>query len=71
MAWITVGVLLVVIALVIARLARSAASRLSSPTNPSVIVEMDDLPPAEIDFDAGIRANQKALRDRRSNPTLE
>lgn len=31
------------------------------PYNPSVFVDMDDKPPMEIDFDAGIKANQRAL----------
>lgn len=33
----------------------------SQPYNPSVFVDMDDKPPMEIDFDAGIKANQRAL----------
>ncbi len=33
----------------------------SEPYNPSVFVDMDDKPPMEIDFDAGIKANQRAL----------
>ncbi len=33
----------------------------SQPYNPSVFVDMDDKPPMEIDFDAGIKANRKAL----------
>lgn len=36
-------------------------SRNSQPYNPSVFVDMDDKPPMEIDFDAGIKANQRAL----------
>jgi len=35
--------------------------RSSQPYNPSVFVDLDDKPPMEIDFDAGIRANQRAL----------
>lgn len=70
MAWVVVGVLLALAAAVLLRWALSKPSRLT-PGNPSVIVEMDDLPPAEIDFEAGIRANQKLPRDRCGNPTLE
>ncbi|MCX7784194.1 MAG: hypothetical protein N2318_11205 [Meiothermus sp.] len=33
----------------------------SQPYNPSVFVDMDDKPPMEIDFDAGIKANQRTL----------
>ncbi len=71
MAWIVVGVLLLVVAMVV-YLARSNRSA-STPSNPSVIVEMDDLPPADIDFDAGIRANQKfrKARDSKGDVTLE
>ncbi|MBO1436288.1 hypothetical protein [Meiothermus sp. CFH 77666] len=36
-------------------------SRNSQPHNPSVFVDMDDKPPMEIDFDAGIKASQRAL----------
>lgn len=36
-------------------------TRNSKPYNPSVFVDMDDNPPMEIDFDAGIKANQRAL----------
>ncbi|GIW24773.1 hypothetical protein [Meiothermus sp.] len=32
------------------------------PSHPSVFVDMDDKPPMEIDFEAGIRANQRTLR---------
>lgn len=32
------------------------------PHNPSVFVDMEDQPPMEIDFDAGIRANPKNPR---------
>ncbi len=35
--------------------------RSSQPYNPSVFVDMDDKPPMEIDFDAGINANQRIL----------
>jgi hypothetical protein len=36
------------------------------PSHPSVFVDMDDKPPPEIDFEAGIRANQ-----RRKNPSRD
>ncbi|MDW8425723.1 MAG: hypothetical protein RMK51_07305 [Meiothermus sp.] len=39
----------------------SSDTRNSQPHNPSVFVDMDDKPPMEIDFEAGIRANQRAL----------
>lgn len=32
------------------------------PNHPSVFVDMDDRPPMEIDFEAGIRANQPSSR---------
>ncbi|AWR87357.1 hypothetical protein [Meiothermus taiwanensis] len=32
------------------------------PSHPSVFVDMDDRPPMEIDFEAGIRANQSSKR---------
>jgi hypothetical protein len=73
MAWIAVGVLLLAAAVVIVYLSYTGSTRRSNPSNPSVIVEMDDLPPAEIDFDAGIRANQKfrKARDSKGDVTLE
>jgi hypothetical protein len=39
----------------------TADGRGSQPYNPSVFVDMDDKPPMEIDFDAGIKANQRIL----------
>lgn len=73
MAWIAVGVLLLAAALAIVYLSYPAPARRSNPSNPSVIVEMDDLPRAEIDFDAGIRANQKFRKahDSKGDVTLE
>ncbi len=32
----------------------------AQPRYPSVVVEMDDQPPVEIDFEAGIRANRQS-----------
>lgn len=65
MAWIVAGALLLAAALVLLRL-RIPSNPRSTPSNPSVIVEMDDLPPTEIDFDAGIRANQQFRNPRDS-----
>jgi hypothetical protein len=38
------------------------------PDYPSVFVDMDDKPPMEIDFEAGIRANQR-ISDGMKTPT--
>lgn len=40
---------------------RTSGEHSSLPYNPSVFVDMDDKPPMEIDFDAGIKANQRIL----------
>lgn len=59
MVWIAV-VLLAVLTAVWWVYMRGNGSR--RPANPSVIVDMDDQPRTEIDFEAGIRANQSALK---------
>ncbi|GIW33068.1 hypothetical protein [Meiothermus sp.] len=72
MTWVWVGALLGLLILLGAGVyylsrrnpsSRHSASdaRNSQPYNPSVFVDMDDKPPMEIDFDAGIKANQRAL----------
>ncbi|RIH86907.1 hypothetical protein Mlute_01108 [Meiothermus luteus] len=61
-----IGVLvaLVVVAVVSFQLGRHSQRRAEQPQprrqHPSVFVDMDDRPPMEIDFDAGIRASQRA-----------
>lgn len=63
MAWI-VGIVVIILAiLVVLYLLRGNPK--SKSYNPSVIVDMDDQPPTEIDFDSGIRANQKTLSGRK------
>ncbi|MCS7057845.1 MAG: hypothetical protein NZ849_06755 [Meiothermus sp.] len=60
-----IGVLvaLVVVAVVSFQLGRHSQLRREPPPlrrqHPSVFVDMDDRPPMEIDFDAGIRASQR------------
>ncbi len=72
MSWVWVVALLGLLVLVgiavyyLGRLGQSSPhltsdGRSSQPYNPSVFVDMDDKPPMEIDFDAGIKANQRAL----------
>lgn len=70
MSWIWLVAVLVLLVLVVVYLRKLNHSRGISalpagkplPYNPSVIVDMDDKPPTEIDFDAGIKANR--LEDR-------
>lgn len=64
MAWIAViGLLLAVF--VVVYLARRNLREPPEPTA-SVIVDMDDELPAEIDFDSGIEAGRRALEPRSS-----
>lgn len=58
MIW--VGVIALVVLAAVLFFVRGNSSR--RPPNPSVIVDMDDQPRTEIDFEAGIRANQNALK---------
>ncbi|RIH80296.1 hypothetical protein Mterra_03522 [Calidithermus terrae] len=68
MAWIAVFGLVVAV-FVVVYLARRNALEAPVPApaplpfqpTASVIVDMDDEPPAEIDFDSGIEAGRKAL----------
>ena len=57
MAWI-VGIVIIILAILLVYYLLRGNSK-SKVYNPSVIVDMDDQPPAEIDFDAGIKANQR------------
>ncbi|WP_299432658.1 hypothetical protein [uncultured Meiothermus sp.] len=72
MSWVWLVALLGLFVLVgvgvyyLGRLGQSGASPTSDthnsqPYNPSVFVDMDDKPPMEIDFEAGIKASQRTL----------
>lgn len=63
MAWI-VGIVIIILAILLVYYLLRGNSK-SKVYNPSVIVDMDDQPPAEIDFDAGIKANQRTLNGKR------
>lgn len=73
MVWIAVFGLVVAV-FVVVYLARRNAPGSPVPTpgslpfqpTASVIVDMDDEPPAEIDFDSGIEAGRKALEAQKS-----
>ncbi|RIH81925.1 hypothetical protein [Calidithermus roseus] len=70
MAWIAVlGLLLAVFVVVYVALRNSREYAASTPAllepTASVIVDMDDELPSEIDFDSGIEAGRKALEARR------
>lgn len=56
MQWVAL-IAFIVVSVLLLRALRKEKPR--PPANPSVIVDMDDQPPTEIDFDAGIRANRK------------
>jgi len=62
MVWVA-GTLLIILLAAIYYLLRN--NQKPKHYNPSVIVDMDDQPPTEIDFEAGIKANQKTSK----NPT--
>jgi len=70
------GVLLVMLLVALVSFQLGRLSRSSSftgrsrpkPSHPSVFVEMDDKPPMEIDFEAGIKAS---LHPGRKNPSQD
>lgn len=69
MAWIAVFGLLLAVLVVVYLARKNLRQDPASPSVPleptaSVIVDMDDEPPAEIDFDSGIEAGRKALETR-------
>lgn len=59
MTWVAL-VALLILSVVIVLYLRQGMTK--PPANPSVFVDLDDQPPTEIDFDAGIRANQKMIK---------
>ncbi|WP_027882894.1 hypothetical protein [Meiothermus rufus] len=72
MSWLWVAVLLGLAWLVgaafyyLSQQAHQPRNSPSLPRHPSVFVEMDDRPPMEIDFEAGIRAHSRG-----QNPSQE